>query len=839
MTDHVDRLREALKGHYTIEREVGEGGMAVVYLAHDVKHDRRVAIKVLKPEIAAALGLSRFLREIRIAARLQHPHILPLYDSGEGNGVVFYVMPYVEGESLKARLEREKQLPVEDALRITREIAEALGHAHSHGVVHRDVKPANILLIGGNAVVADFGVARALSAASSEELTSAGVAVGTPAYMSPEQASGSGEVDGRSDVYGLGCVLYEMLAGEPPFAGTNAQSVMAKHATAPVPSVRVVRNSVPEFVDAVATKALAKTAADRFATAQQFSDALTVGGSMPGVSQPDLAAERRPAARWRGVAFALVAVLVVLSVILAASMVNRGPPEASELDPYRVAVPYFDDRSEGGELRYLAESFTEDLIDALSRVPVLKVIPRTGVARYRSSDAAPAEIAQTLAAGTLVDGTVETFADRIRVTVRLIDTDPLEQRRTTTVTTRMGDVFALRDAVTDSVSRFLREALGEEFRLEAQLAGTDNERAWELLQRAERERKIYAELRANGDTSGARAALERGEVLLTEAQSHDRDWVDPIVLRGWLALDGVELAAAQVVSSRTAGTASVFGGLEQAITHAGRALALESADPEALELRGIARYRLWDPPVPGGVPRQSELLAAAEEDLRAARATHPWPARVLSTLSDLVRRRGNFEEARVLAEEAVQRDEFLGEVSEVTFQLGQALMEVARVGDALEVCEQAMLRFTDETRFATCALTALAASLDDLPEVERAWQLADAMVRRGRPDTRQLYGTMGRYLVATVLARAGAEDSARAVMEDALAKRPSADPRAVMLHYNEAIAWLNLGEPIRALGALDAYLTAVPQRRTYLANDWWFDELRDHPRFRDLVQGSR
>ena len=230
---------------YVIERELGRGGMATVYLAHDLKHDRRVALKVLHPELAATLGPERFLREIRTTARLDHPHILPVHDSGETHGQLWYTMPYVEGESLRDRLRREVQLPVEEAVRLTREVADALDYAHRHGLVHRDVKPENILLSDGHARVADFGVARALDAAGGSQLTETGMSVGTPAYMSPEQAS-AGQMDGRSDIYALGCVLYEMLAGEPPFTGLTPQAILAKRVLEPVPHVRTLREGVPE-----------------------------------------------------------------------------------------------------------------------------------------------------------------------------------------------------------------------------------------------------------------------------------------------------------------------------------------------------------------------------------------------------------------------------------------------------------------------------------------------------------------------------------------------------------------------------------------------------------------
>ncbi|HEY3013401.1 MAG TPA: serine/threonine-protein kinase, partial [Gemmatimonadales bacterium] len=282
MSDTRSRLEVALANHYRIERELGRGGMAVVYLAHDIRHDRPVALKVLHPELAATLGTDRFLQEIKLAARLQHPHIISVHDSGTAGqqgseaGLLWFTMPYIDGESLRERLLRERQLPLEEAVRITREVALALDFAHRHGIVHRDIKPENILLVDDQALVADFGIGRALGASSpGEQLTSTGMAIGTPAYMSPEQALAERDIDGRTDVYSLGVVLYEMLAGEPPFSGPTAQAIAAKRMTGEVPSLRRLRPSVPESLEGVVLKALAPIPADRFATPAQFARALS------------------------------------------------------------------------------------------------------------------------------------------------------------------------------------------------------------------------------------------------------------------------------------------------------------------------------------------------------------------------------------------------------------------------------------------------------------------------------------------------------------------------------------------------------------------------------------
>src|SRR5437016_9201987 len=281
MPDPLAALLASLAQHYTIEREAGVGGMATVYVARDLKHDRHVALKVLKPELAALLGIERFLSEIRVTAHLQHPHILPLFDSGQAAGLVYYVMPHLEGESLRQRLAREKQLPLETAIEITRAVASALDYAHRHGVIHRDIKPENILFQDGQAVVADFGIARALSAAGGPRLTETGLSLGTPQYMSPEQATGGRELDVRSDVYSLAAVVYEMLTGEPPHTGPTVQAVIAKLLTERPTRIRTVRDTVPEGIDSAVAKALAKVPADRFQGAEQFATALAVPRAGP------------------------------------------------------------------------------------------------------------------------------------------------------------------------------------------------------------------------------------------------------------------------------------------------------------------------------------------------------------------------------------------------------------------------------------------------------------------------------------------------------------------------------------------------------------------------------
>jgi len=411
VVDSVARLRAALADRYTIERELGRGGMATVYLAGDVKHRRTVAIKVLRPELASLLGPDRFLREVEIAARLNHPHILALYDSGDADGFLFYVMPYIAGESLRNKLEREQQLSVDEALGITRQVASALAHAHAHDVIHRDVKPENILLHEGEAMVADFGIALAVSAAADGRLTQTGITVGTPAYMSPEQAASERTLDARSDVYSLGCVLYEMLAGEPPYTGSTAQALITKRLVDPVPAVRRLRAAVPVGVEQALTKALAKVPADRWASAVAFAEALT--------------APARPR-----------------------------PPS--------VAVLPFLNLSADPENEYFADGITEDVIAHLSKIRALKVISRTSVMAFKQREQSLKEIGARLDAAALLEGSVRRVGDRVRIVAQLIDAETDRHLWAETYDRQLTDVFAIQTDVALHIASALKAELSHD-----------------------------------------------------------------------------------------------------------------------------------------------------------------------------------------------------------------------------------------------------------------------------------------------------------------------------------------------------------------------------------------
>ena len=423
MTPPQQRLEAGLAGRYTIERELGQGGMAVVFLAHDLRHDRKVALKMLRPEISAEIGADRFLREIKLAAGLTHPHILPVYDSGEADGLLFYVMPNMEGRSVRERLDRERQLPLEDALKITREVASALDYAHRHHVVHRDIKPENILLHEGAAMVADFGIGKALSGGGS--LTQTGMAVGTPAYMSPEQAGGDSEVDGRSDLYSLGCVLYEMLAGEPPFTGPTAQAVIAKRFVSPIPKVRVTRD-VPEAVDDVVTRALARTPVDRFPTAAEFAEAL------------------RQISREGG------------------TNAQRTPPDAQRSAPAQksIAVLPLANMSADPENEYFSDGMTEEIINALSKVPGMQVASRTSSFAFKGKEADVREIGEKLGVASVLEGSVRKVGARIRITAQLVSVENGYHLWAETYDRQLEDVFAVQDEISRAIVEALKLRLG-------------------------------------------------------------------------------------------------------------------------------------------------------------------------------------------------------------------------------------------------------------------------------------------------------------------------------------------------------------------------------------------
>ncbi|QJR36530.1 protein kinase domain-containing protein [Gemmatimonas groenlandica] len=417
------RLADAIADRYTILREVGEGGMATVFLAEDRKHDRKVALKVLKPELAAALGADRFPREIKTVAQFNHPHILSLYDSGEVQGFLFYVMPYVEGESLRERLDRDKQLPVNDVVRIMHEVADALAYSHARGVVHRDIKPGNVLLSGRHAVVTDFGVAKAVSASGNDKATTTGMAVGTPQYMAPEQAMGEVDVDHRADIYALGLLGYEMLAGRPTFDAPSAQGLLAAHVMAVPADIQTLRPDTPPLLAAAIMRCLAKQRDDRWASADELLAQLEqipsapTGGMTPAQTAPHKATAVRPASR-RGALIGIATAVLVLGGAAGALYVNRNSTSDSARIEKMGVMPIED--ISGKDSLFVA-AMHDALTSALTRANVGAVASRSAMMRYNKSSKTTEEIAGELALGAIVETTVFRAGDIMRINVQLSD----------------------------------------------------------------------------------------------------------------------------------------------------------------------------------------------------------------------------------------------------------------------------------------------------------------------------------------------------------------------------------------------------------------------------------
>jgi serine/threonine-protein kinase len=483
--DLPDRLAEALKDRYTLQRELGRGGMATVYLATDVKHERLVALKVLKPELAAVLGPDRFLHEVKTTAQLTHPHILPLHDSGNADGFLYYVMPYVEGESLRDRLRREKQLPVDDALQISREVADALSYAHAHGVIHRDVKPENILLESGHAVVADFGIARAVDQAGGDKLTGTGIALGTPMYMSPEQAAGSRDLDGRSDLYSLACVLYEMLAGQPPFTGPTVESMIHQHLSAEPPNITTIRPAVPAHVAATLQRSLAKTPADRFNPVALFAEALgpRTSAAMTSAQVPSAASGPRRLSWERIVLLGIAAVVVIVAAVVAGRRTRSGSPAPAATGTHErtaIAVLPFQNLSAEGPHRYFAGGLHDELLTQLAKVATLRVIGRTSVLTYEGSTKRLREIGEELAVGSLVEGSVQVVGDRLRVNVQLIDPVTEAHRWAERYDRTLDDAFAVQSDIAQRIVEAVGATLGGTERAAIAEAPTANADAYRL-----------------------------------------------------------------------------------------------------------------------------------------------------------------------------------------------------------------------------------------------------------------------------------------------------------------------------------------------------------------------
>jgi serine/threonine-protein kinase len=628
----VDDLRSALADRYQIERELGRGGMATVYLARDVRHDRAVALKVLHPDLALALGGERFQREIRLAARLQHPHILTVHDSGESAGMLWFTMPYVEGESLRDRLNREKQLPVEDALRIARESADALDYAHRHGVVHRDIKPENILLIEGHALVADFGIARSLSSGG-ERLTQTGTSLGTAAYMSPEQAAGERDVDGRTDTYALGIVLYEMLTGETPFAGPTPEATIARRFTDTPRPVRELRDTVPQEVERAVQKALSRTAADRFASARAFAEALELRRPTPASESQSTTAQRAARRRKRLPAafFTLLLGVAIGLGVLFAWRKHGDPAPAAASGPPTIAVLPFDNLGDSTD-SYFADGVTDAVRGKLTALSGVRVIARGSSEPYRGTAKTPEQIAAELGARYLLTGTVRwakaaNGKSRVQVSPELVEVvanGSAQSKWQQSFDAPLTDVFAMQGDIATEVADSMRVALSGTQRARLATVPTAVPEAYDAYLRGEAAWGAGANL--------APAALRQAISFYQEAVKLDSTFAD-----AWAQL----ASASALLYSNSTPTAALD---RQSLDAATRASQL---DPD-----GVAGHRALANYYRGVAYDGAKAQAEAEAAYRLA----PSDASVLVTLASVMASAGRWEEALSYAKAAYTLD---------------------------------------------------------------------------------------------------------------------------------------------------------------------------------------
>ena len=597
---------------YTLERELGHGGMATVYLAHDLRHDRHVALKLMRPELAVTLGSARFLREIRLCARLQHPHILPVLDSGavasrgDGAEALWFTMPFVEGESLRSRLAREVRLPLGDALRIAREVADGLHYAHQHGVIHRDIKPENILLSGDHALIADFGIARAqtLGEERDERLTETGLTLGTPQYMSPEQAAGDRGIDARTDIYSLGCVLYEMLAGEPPITGPSQQAVLAKRLTEPAPQLSAVRE-VPPAVDRAVARALARAPGDRFASSADFAAALE---PVPGSDSAPSRKRWMPTGRMVG---AMVVGAGLLAALLMSSLARgKGKPPAGNAPPSAAVLPFVDLSPEKDQ-EYFSDGLTEELITSLSQVKGLRVAARTSAFQFKGRNADAREVGRILDVRAVLAGSVRKSGKRLRVSAQLVNAVDGYQLWAQAYDRELTDVFAIQEEISRAIVDALRMELGVAGGAALSEVPTKDLEAYDL----------YLKGRFAWNQRSA-AALTEAVRYLEQAVSRDSSFA-----RAWAALADAYILLVPYADASREDTWT------KARAAATRALALDStlAEAHTALAYGTMIYQ-WDWP-------------AAEASFRRAIAANPDYATGHHWYADFLAGRGRLEES--------------------------------------------------------------------------------------------------------------------------------------------------------------------------------------------------
>ena len=823
--------------------------MATVFGAEDLKHGRRVAIKVLTPELSSSLGADRFLREIQVSARLSHPHILPVFDSGDANGLLYYVMPFVEGESLRSRLRREGQLAIADAITITCEVADALAYAHGMGVVHRDIKPENVLLHGGHAVVADFGIAHMLYEADGGKLTQTGMSLGTAAYMSPEQFAG-GNVDGRSDQYSLACMLYELLVGEVPFTGANPMVVMARHTMEAVPSIRIVRQTVPDELEAVIMRALEKVPADRYATIIQFKDALLDGAAgttfAPRTTRyavPRMTVQQRVSGGWKNTSLrARVAILSAILIMLvgggisAKLYLDRGThvmPGGPDLK--HIAVTYFEDRSSDGQLGYLADGLTESLIDALSSVPSLKVVSANGVRPFRGHEVPADSVGRALDAGSVVVGFVEPTRKGVNVQVQLKDGGSGTEYASKKFQLPSANVAAAKDSLTRLVSDFLRDRLGTAIELSETRQQSKSPEAWMLLQRAEKRRSDADSLLAVDSTTSGIAALDAADSILTTAARIDPSWSAPATVRASVAYRRARALRKEPKAAAAA--------IDSGIVYATAAISRDARNADAYENRGSLYFLRYQLKLTRDQSESKTQLDSAEQDLLKAVDINPQQATAHATLTRLyyVPLKVNIPQALVEAQLAYKSDAFLKDASFILTRLFWTNYDNQSFPEANRWCGEGTTKFPRDPFFVECHLWMMTSNNGDdgVRSADHAWKLYEQLTKLVPPKDSAFELRLAQIIVGGALAKAQLPDSAKHVLERA---RPPAglDPENELIGY-EAVMRVILGDQDEAVKLLTRYATTNPDHLKGFAtgSGWWWRDIQGNPKFKALIAGAR
>ncbi|MGH7713535.1 MAG: protein kinase domain-containing protein, partial [Gemmatimonadaceae bacterium] len=744
-------------------------------------------------------------------------------------------------ESLRARLEREKMLPIDEALRLSIEVARALDYAHKQGVVHRDIKPENILLESGSAVVADFGIARAVSTmAENQPLTQTGMTLGTAAYMSPEQVSAEKNIDGRSDIYSLACMTYEMLAGHPPFTGPNAMAVMARQAMEMPPSLTVVRTTIPDEVEETVFQALAKSAVDRFEDAAHFADALEDCLALaPKVTRRHTAqlrmtqntmARRRDRRRRKVILGSAIGAAVVAVAFVAWRFIVGGAPSANAatnmLDPKSIAVLYFKDLSPDSSLGHVADALTEGLITELSSAG-LNVVSRNGAAQFRNSSIRSDSIARVLGTGTLIEGSVEPVGQNVRVTTRLVDGGSgADIGDRGTIQLPSSRLLAVRDSIVRRTAELLRGRLGEEVRVRESRAGTTNADAWSFVQQAERLRKEGLAKREGGSLDLALTSYLRADSLLQDAAMLDAKWPEPVTLRAQVTFE--RAAIEKDITRRQAQ-------LDTVIATTTRALSLQSDYAPALSLRGRARRSLYTLNVSPDPATRSRLLDSAKADLEAATRADRNQAEAFYALSQVHYDLKNNVEALLAARRAFEADAFLRNQHINLRQLFWTHYDLEQFSHATKWCMEGARRFPKNYSFVECQLWLMITPEMDKPDIRRADELADSAVSLAPADRRLIEEQLTKLIIAGALARSGSGDSARKVLASLQIGRGLGPDQDVFGYA--AIPYIILGDYDKAIEILKSYLAVNPTHEFSVNNDlhWWWRPLRNEPGFQSLV----